>query len=98
MWLAQDESTGREVALKIVARQGRATQRAEREAEAVSRLRHPGCARSLTLAEDDQHVYLVYEYIPGRTLREALRSRELTDAQVVEIAAQLLESLDHAHS
>lgn len=98
VWLALDETTGREVALKIVARQGRAEQRAEREAEAVSRLHHPGCARSLTLADDDDHVYLVYEYIPGRTLREALRARELTDAQVVEIGAQLLEALDHAHT
>ena len=97
VWLALDEDTGREVALKIVPRQGRAEQRAEREAEAVSRLRHPVCARSLTLAEDSEHVYLVYGYIPGRTLREALRSRELTDTQVIEIAAQLLEGLDHAH-
>ena len=97
VWLSLDENTGREVALKIVARQGRATQRAEREAEAVSRLRHPGCARSLTLTEDHEHVYLVYEYIPGRTLREALRTRELTDAQVIELSAQLLEALDHSH-
>ncbi len=97
VWLALDEDAGREVALKIVARQGRAAQRAEREAEAVWRLRHPGCARALTLEGDDDNVYLVYEYIPGRTLREALRTRALTDAQVVEVAAQLLDALDHAH-
>ena len=98
VWLSLDEDTGREVALKIVARRGHATERAEREARAVSRLRHPGCARSLTLTEDHEHVYLVYEYIPGRTLREALRTRELTDAEVIELSAQLLEALDHAHS
>jgi hypothetical protein len=98
VWLALDEDLGREVALKIVPRQGRASQRAEREAEAVSRLRHPGCARSLSLAEDHEHVYLVYEYIPGRTLRDALRTRQLTDAQMVEITAQLLETLAHAHA
>ncbi len=97
VWLALDEDSGREVALKIVPRQGRAMQRAEREAEAVSRLHHPCCARSLTLTEDDEHVYLVYEYIPGKTLRETLRSRELTDAQVVEVGVQLLEALDHSH-
>jgi hypothetical protein len=98
VWLALDEDSGREVALKIVAKQGRAAQRAEREAEAVWRLQHPGCARDLTLEEDAEHVYLVYEYIPGRTLREGLRSRALSDAQVIEAAAQLLDALEHAHS
>src|SRR5439155_16391006 len=37
VWLARDETSGLEVALKIIAREGRAAPRAEREAEAATR-------------------------------------------------------------
>jgi hypothetical protein len=98
VWLAHDEVTGLEVALKIVAREGRAAARAEREAEAASRLRHPYCLRSYELGHDSRHVYIVYEYVPGRTLREAMRAGAVDDATAVEAAAQILEGLAHAHA
>ena len=75
VWLARDEQEGREVALKVVRREGKAAARAEREVEAAARLRHPRCLRALALDRDDEHVYVAYEYVRGRTLREALRSR-----------------------
>ena len=40
VWLARDEQTGLDVALKIIAREGKAAARAEREALATRRLRH----------------------------------------------------------
>src|SRR6185295_16013925 len=46
---------------------------------------------------DSQHVYIAYEYVPGRTFREALRSGELDDASAIEASAQVLEALAHAH-
>ncbi|MEX0675072.1 MAG: serine/threonine-protein kinase [Gaiellaceae bacterium] len=98
VWLAHDEVTGLEVALKIVAREGRAAARAEREAEAASRLRHPYCLRSYELGHDSRHVYIVYEYVPGRTLREAMRAGAVDDATAVEAAAQILDGLAHAHA
>lgn len=98
VWLAHDEVTGIEVALKMVAREGRAAARAEREAEAASRLRHPYCLRSYELGHDSRHVYIVYEYVPGRTLREAMRAGAVDDATAIEAAAQILEGLAHAHA
>ncbi|MEZ5100344.1 MAG: serine/threonine-protein kinase [Thermoleophilia bacterium] len=98
VWLATDEVDGREVALKIVPREGRAAERAEREARAVARLAHPNCARVYAIARDHDHVYVVYEYIPGRTFREALRTHALRDSEVVEAAAQVLDALGHAHA
>jgi hypothetical protein len=98
VWLARDEPTGVEVALKIVTREGKAASRAEREASAAARLRHPGCQRAYALARDARHVYIAYEYIPGRTLREALRAGEIDDAAALEAAAQICEALAHAHA
>lgn len=98
VWLAHDEVGNREVALKIVAREGRAGPRAEREAAAAARLRHERCQRAFELASDDGHVYIAYEYVPGRTLREAMRRGELHEPAAVEAAAQILDGLAHAHA
>jgi Protein kinase domain len=98
VWLARDEPTGVEVALKIVPREGKAASRAEREASAAARLRHPGCQRAYALARDPRHVYIAYEYVPGRTLRQALREGAIDDATALEVAAQICEALAHAHS
>jgi eukaryotic-like serine/threonine-protein kinase len=98
VWLAREVETDREVALKIVAREGTAGSRAEREAAAAARLRHPRCLRAHALARDAKHVYIVYEYVAGRTLREVMRTGELTDAAALESAAQVLEGLAHAHA
>ncbi|HEY6607549.1 MAG TPA: serine/threonine-protein kinase [Gaiellaceae bacterium] len=97
VWLARDERNGLDVALKIVAREGKAAPRAEREAEAAAQLRHPACQRAYAFGRDSRHVYIAYEYVPGRTFREALRSGELDDASAIEAAAQVLEALAHAH-
>jgi hypothetical protein len=97
VWLARDEQNGLDVALKIVPREGKAASRAEREAEAAARLRHPCCQRAYGFGRDSQHVYIAYEYVPGRTFREALRSGELDDNSAIEACAQILEGLAHAH-
>jgi hypothetical protein len=97
VWLARDEQTGLDVALKIVPREGKRAARAAREMEAASRLRHERCVRAYDFGSDDGHVYIAYEYVRGRTLRELIREGELGDAAVVELAAQILEGLAHAH-
>jgi hypothetical protein len=97
VWLARDEKSGLDVALKIVAREGKAGHRAEREARAAASLRHEHCQRILSLARDPGHVYIAYEYVPGRTLREAMRAGELDDRSAIEAAAQIAEALAHAH-
>ena len=97
VWLARDEASGLDVALKLVAREGKPAARAEREAATAARLRHPNCLRAFALAHDDRHVYIAYEYVPGHTLRQRMREGTLTDREVVEAAAQVLDGLAHAH-
>jgi serine/threonine-protein kinase len=98
VWLARDERTGLEVALKIIAREGKAAARAEREAAAAAHLRHPACLRAYGFARDSRHVYIAYEFVPGRTFREALREGNLGDRAAVEACAQVCDGLAHAHA
>ncbi len=98
VWLARDERSGLDVALKIVARDGKAGERAEREAAAAARLRHPRSLRAYAFGRDRGHVYIAYEYVAGRTMREALRAGELDDRAAIEAAAQILDGLAHAHA
>ena len=97
VWLAKDETTGLDVALKIIPREGKAAARAEREALAARRLRHERCVRAYDVGHDASHVYIAYEYVPGRTMRQALRADAVSDPEAVEIAAQVLDALAHAH-
>lgn len=98
VWLVQDEQLGQEVALKIVPRDGKAGMRAEREAQAVARLRHPNIARVHAIDHDGGHVYVAYDYVPGMTARDAIRNGHIDDRGSIEMAAQVLDALGHAHA
>ena len=97
VWLARDEQGGREVAVKIVPREGKSGERARREAQAMSKLDHPACPRAYACGRDAENVYIAYAYVPGATFRESLRAGRVTDAVAVEVAAQVLDGLAHAH-
>jgi len=98
VWLARDEHSGIDVALKVVNREGKGGARAEREAVVAGRLRHARCQRTFQLASDEHHVYIAYEYVPGRNLRQAMRAGDIDDATAIEATAQVLEALAYAHS
>ena len=97
VWLALDEQNGLDVALKIIPREGKAAARAEREALAARRLRHDRCVRAYDVGHDSSHVYIAYEYVAGRTMRDAIRAGALTDRDAIEVCAQVLDALAHAH-
>ena len=81
----------------MIAREGKAAARAEREAAAASQLRHPACLRARGFGRDSRHVYIAYEFVPGQTYREALRAGELHDEEAIEACAQVCDGLAHAH-
>jgi serine/threonine-protein kinase len=82
----------------MVAREGKAAVRAEREAKTAAHLRHPACLRAYGFGHDSRHVYIAYEFVPGQTYREALRAGQLTDDDAVEACAQVCDGLAHAHA
>jgi hypothetical protein len=99
VWLAFDEKLEREVAVKIIPREGEEpiAARAEREARVAARLNHPGIVALYELAADDEATYLVSEVVPGRNLAELIRHGALSDRDVARIGVALCDALAHAH-
>jgi hypothetical protein len=97
VWQARDEKLERDVAVKVIPRDGRGDDRADREARAAARLNHPGIVALYELGADENDFYLVSELVPGRTLAELAKARALSDRDVARIGAALCEALEHAH-
>ncbi len=70
------------------------------EAHAASLLNHPNAVRVLDFGEDHGALYLVMEYLEGRSLTAWLRDLDAPPplAEVVPILVQLLDAFQVAHS
>lgn len=97
VWSAWDEKLERQVAVKVLRRDG-GDARIVREARAAARLNHPGIVGLYELAADDAELYLVSELVRGRTLAELEKAKALSDRDVARIGAVLCEALAHAHA
>src|SRR5437764_4953228 len=91
VWLAFDEKLEREVAVKVVEREGDGPvpERTVREARVAARLNHPGIVALYELGEDEDAVYQVPELVPGRTLAELTHAGAISDRDVARIRAAL---------
>lgn len=99
VFLAHDEITGREVAVKILAAaqsQGSvAYERFAREAQIAATLKHPSIVETFETAPS--HGYLVMEFLPGGSLAERLRREgPLSLALVKRLAIEICEALTAA--
>jgi len=101
IYLALDQ-LGRQVALKILHPEllvSVAADRFLREIRLCSQLEHPHIAHLLDSGERDWIVYYVMTFVEGPTLREQLgRVTRLPVGEVVRLADDLLDALDHAHA
>jgi hypothetical protein len=96
VWQAWDEKLERDVAVKVVHREG--DPRVEREARAAARLNHPAIVGLYELAGDESEVYLVSELVRGRTMAELCQAGALADRDVARIGVTLCDALEHAHA
>ena len=73
--------------------------RFSREARAASRISHPNALSVTDFGEDETgHVFLVMEYLSGKTLKHVIREEgPLPLARVVDIARQVGDALHAAH-
>ena len=74
--------------------------RFSREARAASRISHPNALSVTDFGEDESgHVFLVMEFLSGRTLKQVIREEgPLPLARVVDITRQIGDALNAAHS
>ncbi len=72
----------------------------EREANILAALSHPGIVQVYDYFSEDDHSYLVLEYVDGKDLEGVLAETEgfLSEAQVVHWAVQVCEVLSYLHS
>ena len=103
---AVDRRTGKTVALKVHtippslsdAEREMVLIRFEREAQAMSRLSHPGIVSIHEVGEHAGQHFLALEYLEGQTLDERLALGPLTPAQALPILRQLAEAVDAVHA
>lgn len=101
VYLARDEVLGREVAIKRIGMVPGATSpdlaRAEREARLAAQLNHPHVVSVFDLVEDQDHQWLVMEYVEGESLAERIRGGGLDHAEAARIMRQVADGLAQAH-
>jgi len=98
---AHDEHLDRDVAVKLLNRDADtvAVNQWLHEARAVSRLAHPHIVPVFEADEFDGQPYLVFEFVDGPTLSQALKSRgALPPNEAVQMMLGVLDALAAAHA
>lgn len=103
VFLAEDVSLGRRVAVKVLqpalARDAVFLKRFEAEARSVASLNHPHILRVFDWGEDADGPYLVLEYLAGGSLRDLLDRGVLLDqAQAARLGTEVAQGLAYAHA
>jgi serine/threonine-protein kinase len=103
VYLANDEILERKVALKVIhphlAKDNSFVEKFQREAKMAAQLSHPNLVNVFDQGTDGDVIYLVMEYVPGITLRDAMNDFGALDAnKTLEIIEPLTEALAAAHS
>jgi serine/threonine-protein kinase len=89
------------VALKIIAPEiasnERVVARFQREMKLVGRLDHPNVVRAFDADQIHKVLYIVMEYVPGRSLAELFKKKPIPPLDMIDYAAQSALGLAHAH-
>jgi eukaryotic-like serine/threonine-protein kinase len=101
VYRARDTKVGRTVALKVQREAVPATPRSERlidDARAAAAISHPNIATLFDVGLHEGRLYLAYEYVPGTTLRQQMEGRPMNARHALDLAVQVADALEHAHS
>jgi len=102
VYLATQNSLGRQIAIKVLASASASDperlRRFEQEARAASALNHPNIISIYDVGRENATAYIAMEFVDGRTLRGLLESGPLTIKKTLQIAAQIADGLAKAHA
>jgi serine/threonine protein kinase len=102
VYRARDTRLGRTVAIKVmvadVAANPDRRARFLQDARATSALSHPNIAALFEIGEDQDQLFLVFEYVPGETLKNLIAGRPLNPRRALDLAVQIADALADAHA
>ncbi|MDO5022844.1 MAG: protein kinase [Eubacteriales bacterium] len=102
VYRAKDSRTGHDVAVKFLKPEFHDNpefiESFKREAKAASRMSHHNIVNLLDVGEDEKNLYIVIEYVHGKTLKDIIKDRgKLNEDLASQIITRILAALQHAH-